>query len=547
MHGILRPRTVRFPIPFLTVACIAALGLPSECRSEEQSGKKGVMEEPPGNTPRLRELDFSTFAEALAKLSAERVTKITTLVLDCEVPDLQRAMAAGEVTSEELTLCFLRRIQRYDDTLRSYIELNPRCLEEARTADRLRAEGKLRGPLHGIPVNLKDNIGTAAPMHTTAGAEILLNHSPAEDAALVTRLREAGAVILGKASLSELAGSLTTEPPGYNAISGSGVNPYGKALPVFGSSSGSAISTSAGLTTVSVGTETSGSLISPASVNSVVGMKPSWGVVSGEGVVPLIRFQDSAGPVARSVTDAAILLAAIDKGDVDYAAGLNAKALEGVSVGVLRKNVVGTGDPTSNADWLALIDQGLAKARAVSRDVDETFKGRPQLLPVIFLGLSEDTIGYMAAAGVQVKTLADLQAYNAAKPEIRIPRGQNMIELASKILAAIVAETGATEGPLGEIYEDAALKIRRSAAALLEKAFAENQVEVLVSLSNLHSDLYATAGYPAITVPLGLNKEGKPNGVTFIGKPGQDAKLLAYAFAFEQATRYRRNPASTLN
>jgi amidase len=313
---------------------------------------------------------------------------------------------------------------------------------------------------------------------------------------------------------------------------------------VAGSSSGSAISTSAGLTMVSVGTETSGSLIAPASLNGVVGMKPSLGFVSGQGIVPLIRFQDSAGPVARSVTDAAILLTAIDEREPDYAAGLDAKALEGVSVGVLRAGIVGKEDPKQNAEWLALIEEGLGKAHAVSRNVEETLQKRIALLPVIFLGLSEDTIGYMVTAGVPVKTLDDLRAYNAAKPETRIPRGQNMVDLASRILAAVNAEPGIQEGGTGKFYEEMALKIRESAAALLAKAFAENQVEVLVSLGNLHSDIYATAGYPAITVPLGLNKEGAPNGVTFIGKQGEDAKLLAYAYAFEQATQYRQNPGA---
>lgn len=522
---------------FLLVAAIAAIQ--SGCNRPDKTATQT-------NLPRLRELDFSPFGKALAGLSEERVSTLTARVIDATVPEIQAAMQTGKLTSEDLTLFYLSRIRNLDEDLRSYTELNPLALEEARNADRLRAAGEVRGPLHGIPLNIKDNIGTVAPMHTTAGAEILLHHSPAKEAKLVTQLREAGAVILGKAALSELAGSLTTEPPGYNAVSGIGVNPYGKAFPVSGSSSGSGISTSAYLTTVSVGTETSGSLISPSSMNGVVGMKPSLGLVSGEGVVPLIRFQDSAGPVARSVTDAAVLLAVIDNADTDYAAGLEAKALEGVSVGVLRAGILGSGDPNTNTGWLALIDRGLGNAKAISRDVDETFEDKPELLPVIFLGLSEDTLGYLSAAGAPVKTVADLQAYNAAKPGTRIPRGQNLIDLGPRIFASITAQTGVAEGALGELYEAVALEVRRDAASLLAKTFSANEVEVLISLSNAHSDVYATAGYPAITVPLGLSAEGAPNGVTLIGRQGEDAKLLAYAFAFEQATRYRRNPEATL-
>ena len=498
------------------------------------------------NLPRLRELDFSPFEKALEALPEKRVVTILSLVTDATIPEVQTAFENGLLTSEELTLFFLSRIKRHDDDLRSYTELNPLALEEARNADRLRAAGEIRGPLHGIPINLKDNIGTTAPMHTTAGAEILLQHSPVKEAVLVTQLREAGAVILGKAALSELAGSLTTEPPGYNAVSGIGVNPYGKDFPVSGSSSGSGISASAYLTMVSVGTETSGSLISPASMNGVIGMKPGLGLVSGEGIIPLIRFQDSAGPVARHVMDAAILLAVIDATEVDYAAGLDAKALEGVAVGVLRVGIIGKGGSDETSEWLALIDQGLSKAKAVSRDVAETFDGKPELLPLIFLGLSEDTIGYISSAGAPVKTLADLKAYNAAEPVTRIPRGQNMIEAGTQILAAIVTETGVGEEHLGPLYKEAAQEARERASALLARTFAENRVELLVSLSNTHSDVYATAGYPAITIPLGLNRAGEPNGVTFIGKQGDDAKLLSYAYAFEAATRYRRNPEAVL-
>ncbi len=492
--------------------------------------------------PRLRELSFTFLTDDRPLPGEERTAQITALIKDATVLEVQAALTAGTVTSEELTGYFLNRIRRQDGLLRSYMEVNPRCLEEARAADRLRKEGKVLGPLHGIPLNVKDNIGTAAPMHTTAGAEILLQHAPARDAVLVKQLRDAGAVILGKASMSELAGVLTTKPAGYNAVSGIGVNPHGRQLPVSGSSSGSGISVSACLTMLSVGTETSGSLISPAAANGVVAMKPSLGLVSGEGIVPLIRYQDSAGPVTRSVTDAAVLLAALDMGEADYAVGLDAGALNGVSVGVLRQDITGPGNPGRHAGWLALMDEGLGKAKAVSRGV--TLEGKIELLPVIFLGLSHDTIGYLAEAGAPVKTLADLQAYNAAKPEIRIPRGQNMIELGSQVMAAFYKEDGIKEDGLAKAYEDLALKARESATAILANAFAGNSVQVLVSLANTHSELYATAGYPAITVPLGVNKDGVPNGITFIGQRGEDAKLLAYAFAFEQATRSRVTPAA---
>lgn len=492
------------------------------------------------NTRRLRELDFAPFERALAGFKRARAAEIRGLVMSAGVTELQGAMSEGRLSAEELTLFFLSRLRRHDGALRSHLELNPLCLEEARAADRLRAAGKAGGALLGIPVSVKDNICTAAPLHTTVGAEVMLDHVPAKDAVLVARLREAGAVILGKTALSELAGCLTSAPAGSNAVSGMGVNPYGAAFPVSGSSSGSGIAVSAWLTMLSVGTETSGSLISPGSMNGVVAMKPSRGVMSGEGVVPLVRFQDSAGPMARSVADAALLLEVMDEVDADYAAGLDEKALHGVKVGVLREGIRAEGDGQEH--WLRVIDEGLAKAGALSWDVAEISDAGLNLTPVIFMGLSVETLGYFSAAGVPVADVAGLQKYNAEQAERRIPRGQNLIDLAARLLGAVAEKTGVREGELAGMYEEAALEARATATRLLEAAFSTHGVEVLVSLGNTHSQIYATAGYPAVTVPLGLSPEGAPNGVTFIGKQGQDARLLACAHAFEQATRLRQPP-----
>lgn len=492
------------------------------------------------NLPRLRELDFAPFETALEKASQRRLRKVEGFLQAATIPEVQAAFARGEFTSEELTLYFLDRIRRHDESLRSYLELNPRALDEARESDRLRAAGQTKGPLSGIPLSVKDNIATAGPMHTTAGAEILLDHVADSDARLVVRLREAGAVILGKASLSELAGSLTTDPPGYNAVGGMGVNPYRSDLPVSGSSSGSAVATSALLAMASVGTETSGSLLSPGASNGVVAMKPSHGVVSGEGIVPLIRFQDSAGPIARTVTDAAILLHAMGESTAKGTLHLDDGALEGVAVGVLRKAILEE-EPDAGF-WLARVDKGLSRTGAKIRNLDETFAEKPDLLPLIFLGLSRDTMPYLHGAGAPVETVDELRTYHLENPQRRIPRGQNLIDLAVKVLAAIRAETGLREEELDPVYEEAGVALQEEMSVLLAKTFEEGEVDVLVSLANLHSPLYATAGYPAITIPLGLDEGAAPNGVTFIARPGEDDMLLKAAFAFEQATRLRIRP-----
>lgn len=231
---------------------------------------------------RLRPLDFAPFSAALEALPA--AAGRDTALMRADISDLQQAMAAGEVSSEALTLWHLARIRRLDDRLRGMLELNPTALDEARAADARRAAGQSLGPLDGIPVSLKDNIAMAAPMHTTANAAILLDHVAPQDAALVTALRKAGAVIIGKTSLSELAGVVASGTPsgGNGAVGGQGVNPLGP-WPTYGSSSGSAISVAAQYAVVSIGTETAGSLVAPAGVMSLVAMKPSAGLVSGEG------------------------------------------------------------------------------------------------------------------------------------------------------------------------------------------------------------------------------------------------------------------------
>ena len=491
---------------------------------------------PAENSPRLRELDFSPFQNAFAAFPEARRTAVTQLIRSSSIPELKAAMAAGSVSSTDLTLAFLLRIQQLDGTLRGYTELNPRALEEAAAADRARTTGQPLGPLHGIPLNLKDNIGTTAPMHTTAGAEILLNHSPASNAVVTSNLRAAGAVILGKTSLSELAGTLTSTPLGSNAVSGAGLNPYNHSLTPSGSSSGSAITTAAFLTSVSVGTETSGSLLSPGASNGVVAMKPSRDTVSSTGIIPLVRFQDSAGPIARSVTDAAILLDAIDSSSTDYSASLKPDALKNIPVGILRSDL----SSPDNKLWLDRIDAGLLKAGALPRDV--SLSGKVGLLPVVFLGIWQDSIAYMTSTGLPVKSVPDLIAYNKADAPRRIPRGQNILEAAAQIIPAVLKESATSEADAPALYERLALEARSTAANALSDAFKSSGASLLVSLANRHSDFYATAGFPAITVPLGLAPDGTPNGITFIARPGEDATLLAHAFAFEQATRLRANP-----
>ena len=483
---------------------------------------------------RLRDLDFRPFQAELARFEPAQSEKIGRWVRGSNIPQLQVRMARRELTSEELTLYFLAQIYERDEHLRGYIELNPLALQEARNCDRLRALGRLLGPMHGIPINLKDNIETGAPMHTSAGAEILLNYVPTADAPLVSQLRGSGAVILGKASLSELAGVVSSRRPGSNAISGAGINPYREGLPVLGSSSGSAITTSAYLTTVSVGTETSGSLLAPATLNGVVAMKPSLQRVSGEGVIPLIHFQDSPGPVARNVTDAAILLACLARSSRQPFRGLRPDALRGVRVGLL---------PEAWTPGLRSrrIQSGLDRAGANSLRLQQSLQGI-DLTESLVLAVSYDLIPCLQGCGAPVHNLAELHGYNAARPGRRIPFGQDFLDLCLSKGPTLLNQAGIEEGEAVGYYRKISLANRLRATQILTEAFRHDQLEVLVSHTNLASEYYATAGFPAITVPLGVDLKGAPIGVTLIGKLGQDDSLLNYAFAMEQSTLLRVEP-----
>ncbi len=495
---------------------------------------------------RLRSLDWTPFAAPIGRIRAERAAGIDALLAKATIVDVQAAMKGGALTAEDLTLHFLSRIRQHDDRLRTYLELNPRALDEARASDARRRGGTLLGHLDGIPVSLKDNIETAPPMHTTAGAEILLDNVAAKDAPLVAQLRARGAVILGKANLSEFAGVITLGPleGGFTAVGGATVNPHGR-YPTSGSSSGSAAGVAALLSMVSVGSETSGSLISPSSYNGVVGMKPSRNRVDGAGVVPLVAYNDSPGPIARTVTDAAALLDAIDAVSVDYVAGLRPDALDGVTVGVLSKDIAANPENTpllqAASATLAALGARLRPATPVLTPAWGTYE---TFLTYLSAGIRYDMMPYVAARSRTVKTVEDLMAYNAGEGPRRIPSGQGLLELLAPASAGLSA---------GD-YAVLAARLRRASTDILEATFKKTGADMLVSFGTAHSELYATAGYPAITIPLGLRAVGRvlqpsgvsslgmPVGITFIGKAGDDAKLLAYAYAFEQATNLRVQP-----
>ena len=478
---------------------------------------------------RLRPLEFTPFEEDLAGADEHSVAW-SSRIGGATVAELGAFLDSGELTAVGLALHYLRRIREHDGVLGSMIELNPEAVEEARAADERRRVGASLGPLDGIPISVKDNIESAPPLHTTAGAVVLADHVGTADAPVLAAMRRAGVVVLGKANLSELAGAVC-RTPGVSAVGGRTRNAYGDRFTPGGSSSGSAVSVAAGLCAVSVGTETSGSLVAPASFNGLVGMKPSGGLVSGEGVVPLVSQQDSPGPIGRCVSDVAATLAAMTDQPLD--AVLSVGSLQGATAGLFRADILAQRSPfedvSDNPEILTRITSGMGRAGAEIVDLPPT-PAPEGMLQVVLGGLAHDTVAYLDAVGTPVHGLADLHAYLLAEPETRMPRGQFFVD------AALVY------APDRESYEEAAAALAARARDVLDALFESSGSDLLVSLGMIHSPLYATACYPAVTVPLGLRSNGMPVGVTLIARRGHDALLLSWAYAFEQATRLRRDP-----
>jgi amidase len=484
---------------------------------------------------------------------------------EATIAQLAGRMARGEISAAEITARYLVRIDAIDrrgPALRSLLELNPDAPAIAAQRDAERAAGKVRGPLHGIPVVLKDNIDTADRQGTTAGSLALAGAPAPRDAHLVTRLRDAGAVILGKTNLSEWANLRSSaSTSGWSARGGLTRNPYALDRNTSGSSSGSAAAVAASLATVAVGTETDGSIVSPASICGLVGLKPTVGLVSRAGIIPLSHTQDTAGPMARTVADAAILLQVLAGADprdpatadrpppVDYLAAL-AGGVRGLRLGVVRAF---SRIPRPALDLLDAALDDLRRLGAVL--VDPVDLGPLQKiddaeLTVLLYELKADLAVYLAERGHPggARTLADVVRFNAAHAgeELRW-FGQDLFEQA--------AQKGDLDA--AEYREALALCRRLSRAEGIDAALRTHHLDALVAstggpawLSDLvNGDAFtgssstpaAVAGYPAITVPAGAHR-GLPIGISFFAGRYSEPLLLRVAHAYEQATRRREKP-----
>jgi amidase len=481
---------------------------------------------------------------------------------------LQAAMASGRHTAVSLVAAYLGRIGAVDrsgPTLRSVIEVNPEAEAIAARLDAERRENGPRGPLHGIPVLIKDNIATGDAMETTAGSLALLGARPGRDAFVAARLRAAGAVILGKTNLSEWANFRSSHSSsGWSGRGGQCANPYVLDRNPCGSSSGTAAAIAANLAAVGVGTETDGSIVCPSHACALVGIKPTLGLVSRSGIVPIAHSQDTAGPMARTVTDAALLLAALAGSDpadpataaaasasTEYRALLDPGALRGARIGAARKGFSGYSEETDRIFEAALAALKEAGAVVVDpADIPNAGEYDRDELEVLLYEFKADLAAYLAAwaPGAPVRSLADVIAYNEREREREMPFfGQDLFERAQ------------AKGPLTEkAYLDALARCGElSRARGLDAVFAKERLDAVVAPTGgpawptdlVNGDHFlgsastpaAVSGYPSVTVPAGY-AFGLPVGLTFIGKPWADGALIRLAYAFEQATGHRRPP-----
>ncbi|HEV7405891.1 MAG TPA: amidase [Chthoniobacteraceae bacterium] len=487
---------------------------------------------------------------------------------EATIESLQVRMAAGTLTAHELTAAYLRRIAEIDRSgpkLNAVLELNPDALTIADGLDAERREGHVRGPLHGIPVLLKDNLDTADRMETTAGSLALVGQKPPRDAHVVARLREAGAVILGKTNLSEWANFRGRNScSGWSARGGQTRNPYALDRNPSGSSSGSAVAVAANLCVVAIGTETDGSIVSPASACGIVGIKPTVGLVSRAGIIPISASQDTAGPMARTVRDAALVLAALagpdarDAATQEIPAGLTAALAAPLPVGALKGARIGLvrGPFGFPARMEPLQDELAATLRAAGAEVIDPVK-----IPTLpFLGTYEGTVlsyefkdgleRYLAEPGRRspMKTIADLIAFNRAHREQelfyfdqeRLEEAQTRgpltepAYLEARALARRLARTEGVEAALDDQKLDALIMFTRGVAGLTDPYAGE-------ASTGGSSSLAAVAGCPAITLPA-ASLYGLPIGVSFVGRSWSEARLLALAADFEAKAGKRRAP-----
>ena len=480
-------------------------------------------------------------SEKLEKFRMEKLDEMT-------ISEMQQLMETGTVTAEELVLMYRENISLRKD-INAVLELNPDALQNAQALD---FERKTKGPrskMHGIPLLIKDNFGTADKMHTSAGSLALEEHYAIQDAEVVRRFRKAGAVILGKTNMTEWANFMSQDMPnGYSSRGGQVKNPYGE-FDVGGSSSGSAAGVAANLAAGSIGTETSGSIINPAAQNSLVGIKPTVGLISRNGVIPLSHTQDTPGSMGRTVEDAITVLETMAGPDpqdpitamaepferYDWSRHLKESGLQGIRIGIPRDLF----KEDISKDMLELFNETFRRLEACGAEVKDSIDlGVVQGdlgFAVLLHEFKADLDHYLGKSNPHnpIRSMRDVMSYNSKYAGKMLKYGQNLLEQASTLTGELTERE----------YEEALERNRFLAAERgLRKNMEDAGVDVILLPQDFGCNIGAAAGFPSITVPAGFMDGGEPFGITFTGQAFSEPQLVEYAYAFERATQVRRKP-----
>jgi amidase len=476
---------------------------------------------------------------------------------EATIRDIQNLIKTGAVTCREVVMAYLERIANIDKCgtkINSVLELNPEALQIADVLDYESGNLGLRGPLYGIPVLIKDNINTGDKMHTSAGSLALANSYAPEDAFIVKKLREAGAIILGKANMTEFANFMSYNMEnGYSSRGGQVLNPYGPGkFDVGGSSSGSGAAAAANLCAAAIGTETSGSILSPSCQNSLVGIKPTIGLVSRQGIIPIAHSQDTAGPMCRTVEDAAIVLGVLTGSDLkdavtftsrgrafsDYTQFLDIDGLQGARIGVPKEYYY----EDLNEDKRAIMDEAITLMREKGAVIVDNISIKTarefESYHVLIHEFKSDMNAYLSALGGrgEVKSLKDIIEFNQRNSDAALRYGQ-----------AILIDSEKTSGTLTEpeYIKDRIRDIRLSQLEGIDLLMKDHSLDALLFPGTAGADIAARAGYPSVTIPAGYSSEGEPFGVTFTSTAFAEPVLIKFAYAYEQASKKRMPPKLT--
>jgi amidase len=475
----------------------------------------------------------------LVGFSEEEYERLKPLILDQDIPTLQEHVRAGRLTYEKLTQWYLYQIVKFENDPEKYlnaiITINPNAVDEARERDRNRTDHV--HPIYGMPVLVKDNINTEG-MPTTAGAHLFLVNRNTPDAFIVQRIKEKGGIILGKTNLSEWANFLFLNGPnGFSAVGGQTLNPYGrKVFDTGGSSSGSGVAMAANYAAASIGTETSGSILSPSSKNSIVGLKPTTGFLSRNGIVPLSSTYDTPGPMTRHVIDAAILLSAMAGRDPEDPATQNSPetvSWRDITAGTLKGVRFGVMKPFLKDSVYRQTVQKIAALGGVLVEYQPPKIRSRDFGRVLRADMGADLPRYIETflpPDFPYRTIEDILAYNRADSALRIPYGQAR-------MASILDERISPE-------ELKALKkrLRQEGRRFFEEPMDKYSLDVILSMDNRNARYAAMANFPCLTVPMGYRANGEPCGLTFVARSFEEEKLLRLAYAFERATKARKMP-----